>query len=54
MVSVKPYFDTRFQRKDGTYPLKLAVSHKRKVALISLQIYLREVLQRVLKQIDEK
>lgn len=40
MASVKPYFDTRTPRKDGTYPLKLAVTHKGTTVLISLQIYL--------------
>lgn len=40
MASIKPYFDTRIARKDGTYPLKLSVSHKGDTVLISLRIYL--------------
>lgn len=40
MASIKPYFDTRTARKDGTYPLKLSVTHKGNTVLISLQIYL--------------
>ena len=40
MASVKPYFDTRSPRKDGTCPLKLAVTHKGNTVLVSLQIYL--------------
>lgn len=40
MASLKPYFDTRSPRKDGTYPLKLALTHKGATVLLSLQIYL--------------
>lgn len=40
MASVKPYFDTRSPRKDGTCPLKLALTHKGNTVLVSLQIYL--------------
>lgn len=40
MASVKPYFDTRSPRRDGTCPLKLAVTHKGNTVLVSLQIYL--------------
>ena len=40
MASVKPYFDTRSPRKDGTCPLKLAVNHKGRTVLVSLNIYL--------------
>ncbi len=40
MAAIKPYFDTRTARKDGTYPLKLSVSHKGDTVLISLRIYL--------------
>lgn len=40
MASVKPYFDTRSPRKDGTCPLKLAITHKGNTVLVSLQIYL--------------
>lgn len=41
MASVKLYLDTRVPRKDGTYPLKIAVTHKGKF-LINLKIYLTE------------
>lgn len=41
MASVKLYLDTRVPRKDGTYPLKIAVTHKGKF-LINLKIYLKE------------
>lgn len=40
MASVKPYFDVRSSRKDGTYPLKVAVTHKGNTVLVSLNIYL--------------
>lgn len=40
MASVKPYFDTRTERKDGTFPLKLAINHQGSSVLISLNIYL--------------
>jgi len=41
MASVKLYLDTRVPRKDGTFPLKIAVTHKGKF-LINLKIYLKE------------
>lgn len=41
MASVKLYLDTRVPRKDGTFPLKIAVTHKSKF-LINLKIYLKE------------
>ncbi|MBB4036534.1 site-specific recombinase XerD [Dysgonomonas hofstadii] len=41
MASVKLYLDTRVPRKDGTYPLKIAVTHKGKF-FINLKIYLKE------------
>jgi hypothetical protein len=41
MVSVKLYLDTRVPRKDGTFPLKIAVTHKGKF-LVNLKIYLKE------------
>ncbi|WP_159522795.1 site-specific integrase [Sunxiuqinia indica] len=41
MASVKPYFDTRSERKDGTYPLKLAVTHKGSFT-VNLKIYLKK------------
>jgi len=41
MASVKLYLDTRASRKDGTYPLKLAVTHKGKF-FINLKIYLNK------------
>ncbi|MFR9166561.1 MAG: Arm DNA-binding domain-containing protein [Dysgonomonas sp.] len=39
MASVKFYLDTRSARKDGTFPLKLVVTHK-KPFNISLGVYL--------------
>lgn len=41
MASVKLYLDTRTPRKDGTFPLKLAITHKGKF-FINLKIYLTE------------
>lgn len=41
MASIKLYLDTRAPRKDGTYPLKLLVTHKQPF-MISLKIYLQE------------
>lgn len=41
MASAKLYLDTRRARKDGTYPLKIAVTH-RSTFMINLKIYLRE------------
>lgn len=41
MASVKLYLDTRTSRKDGTFPLKLAITHKGKF-FINLKIYLTE------------
>ncbi|MDR0371577.1 MAG: site-specific integrase [Prevotellaceae bacterium] len=42
MASVKFYLDKRSVRKDGTYPLKLTVSHKNKAFHISLDIFIPE------------
>lgn len=41
MASVKLYLDTRVPRKDGTYPLKLVVTHKQPF-MVNLKIYLRK------------
>lgn len=41
MAQSKFYFDTRSMRKDGTYHLKLMVSHQRTTFLIPLKIFLR-------------
>ena len=41
MASVKLYLDTRVPRRDGTFPLKIAVTHKGKF-LINMKIYLKE------------
>lgn len=40
MAQSKLYLDTRSVRKDGTSPLKIAITHKRAVALISLDVHL--------------
>ena len=39
MASIKLYLDIRTPRKDGTFPLKLVVSHKN-TFMINLKIYL--------------
>lgn len=39
MASIKLYLDTRSLRKDGTYPLKIGVTHKGNF-FINLRIYL--------------
>lgn len=38
MASFRLYLDTRTPRKDGTYPLKIAINH-RNVILINLKVY---------------
>lgn len=48
MATTKFYLDKRSMRKDGTYPLKVAISRKCKTAFYSLGIYLTE------KQWDKK
>lgn len=40
MATTKFYLDTRTARKDGTCPLKVNLSHRRKTALISLGVSL--------------
>lgn len=40
MAQSKLYLDTRSVRKDGTSPLKIAITHKRSTALISLDVHL--------------
>lgn len=40
MAQSKLYLDTRSVRKDGTSPLKIAITHKRSIALISLDVHL--------------
>ena len=42
MATIKLYLDTRVKRQDGTYPLRLAVNHKGKNAMITLDVNLRE------------
>lgn len=42
MATTKIYLDVRRVRSDGTFPLKIAIFHKKKVALIPLGIYLME------------
>lgn len=39
MATIKIYLDVRTVRKDGTSPLKIYISHKGKVALIGLNMY---------------
>ena len=43
MATVKVILDTRSKKKDGTYPVKLYVSHHRKVKLIGLDISVLEI-----------
>jgi hypothetical protein len=38
MASVKFYLDKRSKKKDGTYPLKISITHKRKYILLSTGI----------------
>ena len=40
MASIKLYFDKRVNRKDGKFPLKINVTHKRQQALINLGVLL--------------
>ena len=40
MATIRVYLDTRAKKSDGTYPLKLAVNHRRQTALIPLDISL--------------
>ncbi len=42
MASVKLYLDKRNKKKDGTYPLKLTVSHQQKVLHVALNISIPE------------
>ena len=39
MATIKIYLDVRTVRKDGMSPLKIYISHKGKVALIGLNMY---------------
>lgn len=41
MATATLYLDTRRRRDDGTFPLKVTVSHKGKVAHISLDVFLK-------------
>lgn len=40
MASIKLYFDRRVNRKDGTFPLRISISHKKQQVLISLNVLL--------------
>lgn len=40
MATIRVYLDTRAKKADGTYPLKLAVNHRRQTAFIPLDISL--------------
>lgn len=41
MAQSKLHLDTRTAKKNGSYPLKIAITHKRQTALISLDVYLK-------------
>lgn len=41
MATTKLYLDKRSARADGTYPIKLSVSHNKKTALLPLDIYVK-------------
>ena len=38
MASIKLYYDTRFESSDGTYPIKITLSHKNRTSHINLNI----------------
>lgn len=40
MASIKLYFDKRANRKDGKFPIKINVTHKRQQVLINLGVLL--------------
>lgn len=40
MATAKLYLDTRYSRKDETYPLKINVNHKGTIILIGISLYL--------------
>lgn len=42
MIQVKYYLDKRSQKKDGTYPLKARINHKKVAAFINMNIYLTD------------
>ncbi len=39
MITIKTYLDTRRQKKDGTYPIKIRVTNKGNGFLISTGIF---------------
>ena len=41
MATIRAILDTRSVKKDGTYPLKLSLSHRTKTAYISLDIFIK-------------
>lgn len=41
MATIRIYLDTRAKKADGTFPLKLAVNHRGRTALIPLELSLR-------------
>ena len=42
MATATLYFDKRARRADGTFPLKITITHKRQTARINLNVYLTE------------
>lgn len=42
MATIRIYLDTRSKKKDGTYPLKLAVNHKGQTAMFPIEVSLKK------------
>lgn len=42
MATATLYFDKRARRADGTFPLKITITHKRQTARINLNVYIAE------------